>query len=351
MVKTQCFFAGSNSGRGFYSLFDNIIEPGARRIYLLKGGPGTGKSSFMRHIADSVGKQGYDRELFYCSSDPRALDAVSFPALGIALIDATAPHVLDAELPGCRDQILPLGEFWSMDALEEKRDEIVQGGHRKQALFAEAFRYFSAALTLEENISATGSERKGDGAFLERVEEILQLLDQKRSHGGSRPGTVRHLFASALTPEGYVSHIQSLIEGYSHIFILPGGPGTDASEFLSNLASGSQARGHDLVAFHYPLDPHQLLHLMIPEAQIAVLSDTFLESFPELVGTRISLKSPPASDNEGDYKIWTELLQKGFDALRQAQLSHIHIEEYYSQAMDFAALDAYRDKVLADILS
>ena len=92
MAKTRHFFAGSNSGKGFYSLFDNIMGPEAKRIYLLKGGPGTGKSSFMRFIADAVGELGHEQERFFCSSDPQALDAVAFPALGIALVDATAPH-------------------------------------------------------------------------------------------------------------------------------------------------------------------------------------------------------------------------------------------------------------------
>nr|NLJ02146.1 ATP-binding protein [Bacillota bacterium] len=58
MGKTRFFFAGSNSGKGFFSLFDNIIGPEARRVYLLKGGPGTGKSSFMSYIANAAAHKG-----------------------------------------------------------------------------------------------------------------------------------------------------------------------------------------------------------------------------------------------------------------------------------------------------
>ena len=52
---------------------------------------------------------------------PGALDAVSFPELGIAMLDATHPHVMEPQWPGCRDQILSLGSFWSSDVLEAKR--------------------------------------------------------------------------------------------------------------------------------------------------------------------------------------------------------------------------------------
>ena len=42
------FFAGSNTPLGFYSFFDQIIDlMQAHRFFILKGGPGTGKSTLM----------------------------------------------------------------------------------------------------------------------------------------------------------------------------------------------------------------------------------------------------------------------------------------------------------------
>ena len=351
MVQTRHFFAGSNSGKGFYSLFDNIIGSDAKRVYLLKGGPGTGKSSFMRYIASAVGEQGYGRELFFCSSDSGALDAVSFPKLGIALLDATAPHAIDAMLPGCRDQLIALGDFWSAKALEAKRDEIIKGGQIKQAHFAAAFRYFAAALAVEENIGARNREKRVKDNSVEQTREIVERIGPASSEHEGKTGKVRHLFASALTPEGYVSHIQSLVQDFSSVFVLQGGPGTGKGECLSTVLRHAQAAGYDVEAFHYPLDPLKLLHMIIPNAKIAVVSETSLEAMEELVGPRIQFGPDESKANAGDHKLWEELLQKGFGALLEAQSSHIHIEEYYAQAMDFTALDAYRDEILAEILS
>ncbi len=348
MANVRHLFAGSNSGKGFYSLFDNIIDSDAKRVYLLKGGPGTGKSSFMGYLADVIGGKGYTQELFFCSSDSRALDAVSFPELGIAILDATQPHAVEPTWPGCRDQVISLGEFWSTSALEDKRAEIMAGGRIKQGYFASSFRYFAAALAIEENMVARNREEKKNCHTA--LEEILSLIPSRQVLPDSL-GRPRHLFSSALTPEGYVSHIRGLVQDMSTVFILQGGPGSGQNEYLSSIADYTRAAGHDLEVLHYPLNPERILHILIPELKLAVLTELPLENLGELKGHRIDCGPVSLPANDGDYKLWRELLDQGFSTLRQAQSSHGRVEEYYAGAMNFEALTAYRDEVLAQILS
>ena len=48
-MKIKEFFAASNSSTGFVSYFDVIFNPKSyEKIFILKGGPGTGKSHFMK---------------------------------------------------------------------------------------------------------------------------------------------------------------------------------------------------------------------------------------------------------------------------------------------------------------
>ena len=47
-------FPGGNTALGFYSFYDHIIEPDAARIFVIKGGPGVGKSTFMRYIGEAM---------------------------------------------------------------------------------------------------------------------------------------------------------------------------------------------------------------------------------------------------------------------------------------------------------
>ena len=53
------FFLGANSPTGFYSLYDQLIDPaGAKSIYILKGGAGCGKSSLMRKVGQRAEERG-----------------------------------------------------------------------------------------------------------------------------------------------------------------------------------------------------------------------------------------------------------------------------------------------------
>ena len=77
-----CFYLGANSPTGFYSLYDQLLEPEqAETIYILKGGPGCGKSSLMRRVAQAMEEKGASVEYIACSGDPDSLDAVVIPAL------------------------------------------------------------------------------------------------------------------------------------------------------------------------------------------------------------------------------------------------------------------------------
>ena len=64
------YFLGANSPGGFYSLYDQLIDPAeADAVFILKGGPGCGKSTLMKR-----------------------LDAILLPEKKTAIVDGTAPH-------------------------------------------------------------------------------------------------------------------------------------------------------------------------------------------------------------------------------------------------------------------
>lgn len=94
MNEHKCrYFLGANSPRGFYSLYDQLIDPEkARAIYILKGGAGCGKSTLMRHVARMLEERGDEVEYIHCSGDPDSLDGIVIPERAAAIVDGTAPH-------------------------------------------------------------------------------------------------------------------------------------------------------------------------------------------------------------------------------------------------------------------
>ncbi|NLL04572.1 MAG: ATPase [Clostridiaceae bacterium] len=91
--KIRHMFLGGNTSQGFFSYYDYILsQEEATRIICIKGGPGVGKSTFMKKIGKEMEDRGYDVEYMHCSSDNNSIDGVVIPAIKVALLDGTAPH-------------------------------------------------------------------------------------------------------------------------------------------------------------------------------------------------------------------------------------------------------------------
>ena len=96
-----------------------------RDLIVLKGGPGVGKSTFMRCIGKQAEEKGLQIEYIRCSGDPDSLDAVCLPQLGVAVADGTAPHVVEPAYPAAVGRYVNLGQFYNVERLKERRREIV----------------------------------------------------------------------------------------------------------------------------------------------------------------------------------------------------------------------------------
>ncbi len=119
------YFAAANTKDGFVSFFDEVFtDTECDRVYILKGGPGVGKSTFMKKLGMLALEKGYETEYFHCSSDPQSLDGIIIRDKKVAVIDGTSPHAVEPKLAGAREIIVDLGRAWDTDMLFEKKDEI-----------------------------------------------------------------------------------------------------------------------------------------------------------------------------------------------------------------------------------
>ena len=106
MVNTEkygnVYFAAANTPEGFVSYFPKIFSSdNFSRGLILKGGPGCGKSSFIKGIVERYRPLCDLTESFACSSDTNSLDGAILRSgdRAIAIVDGTAPHVREQELP------------------------------------------------------------------------------------------------------------------------------------------------------------------------------------------------------------------------------------------------------------
>ena len=355
MGKMREMFAGGNTSLGFYSFFEYIIGDDARNVFLLKGGPGTGKSVFMKEISKAVMEAGYESELFYCSSDRESLDGAAFPQLGVALIDATAPHVQEPRLPGCRDELINLGDFWDRQGIVQHRKAIEDGSSENRLWFQSAFCYLRAAYAVEENIVIWNRSRIPEEAIFKVGSHLLNCIfkNYRQSTPVSRRGRVRHLFASAITPQGQVSFVENLAGSLSNRYILVGPPGAGKSEVLQRIIRSASETGIDVEAFHYPLNPEEIEHVLLPELQTAIVSATEAHPLTDLEGYGIDLTQDRLRENRfsEDYALRETLIHEAVRMLGKAKNVHDELERYYASQMDFTALSELKNAILKRVLS
>lgn len=142
------YFAASNSKKGFVSYYGDAFGS-AERVYIIKGGPGTGKSYFMKQVASAAERSGYSVVYTYCSSDPESLDGILIDRR-VALLDGTAPHAVEASLPGVRDELLDLGRFWRSDLLSKHFERVEALSKEKSLCYRRAYDCLAAAGDLSD---------------------------------------------------------------------------------------------------------------------------------------------------------------------------------------------------------
>ncbi len=154
------YFAAAKTGGGFHSFFEEIFfPPKIERRYIIKGGPGTGKSSFMRRLGLAAERKGAQTEYYYCSSDTRSLDGVVIDGR-LAVLDGTAPHSFDTVAPGVCDEIINLGEFWNSESLAKNAEELGRLREAKKTAYERAYEFLRSAY------SADGALRMLRGDFV-----------------------------------------------------------------------------------------------------------------------------------------------------------------------------------------
>lgn len=352
-------FPGAVTANGFFSYYNYIIESDAQHIFVIKGGPGVGKSTFMKKIGESMLTHGYDIEYHCCSSDNDSIDGIVVPALGIALLDGTAPHVVDPKNPGAVDEIINLGEFWDEKKMKQAKREILDCNYQIGRYFQCAyFALNEAKIALSEwefYISAYQNWERINGMTLEVESKLFSVAPKSQA-------AQRHLFAWAHTPQGKTQHIDTLLLGVETLYTLTGQPGTGKSTFLLRIAERAKIHGYACECFHNTLDPVQLDLVIIPDLKTAlvVIAEPY-EYSPNFLGNIINLDfnqflnttALQAFDqdiNDCRRRV-DEHISRAISNSQRAKKTHDLMETYYIPAMDFAAIEKKRLSTLARIFS
>ena len=329
------FFASANSGRGFINYYGDIFK-NLKKHYIIKGGPGTGKSSLMKAVAKAAKSQGMSVECFYCSSDPGSLDGIIINELSVGITDGTAPHTADPCYPGVTDEIIDMSQFWDKNILEQTKEKIIETVNTKSKLYRDVYSYLNAALSLDKLIARQLSE----GA------DIMSLKSLARSYADVIPyrkGKESVRLTDAITMKGHHTFspyrnkadiIYNLKDSYGigHIFL------NHIKKILTD---------NEMVVSYEALDTEKINMIYLPTGRILfcinsdegeeIDTDDFVldnRSYPISAATRKA-----------------ELLSDAYSLLSEIEKEHFSLEKIYISAMDFSRKEEYQEKLIKTIFS
>lgn len=341
------FFLGANSKDGFYSRYDQLIDPArARAVFLIKGSPGCGKSSFMRRVAE--GLSDLPREAILCASDAGSLDGLVFPTLGVAFADATAPHVLEPSFPLAVEQYVNLGEHVDVAALP--RDEIIAATRAYKARWSRIYRLTSCAGTVANDLFALAAEGVAAGRMAKKAAGIAS----REFFDTGRPGRAIGRFLSALSPDGYLTLFHTISSLSERVYALEDSFGVGAA-LLEELKTRAVARGHTVYAAYSPLLPDRMEHLLLPELKLAYVTTNKRAPLPFDPTRRIRIDAMLAPEVLREHRqklrfgknLLGGLIDEACRELAAAKALHDGLEALYNPAVDFDAITARADALAA----
>ena len=320
LSNVRALFPGAMGPEGFISCFDHLMpEAKLRRLLILKGGPGVGKSTFMRRIHALLSSQGEETTLYFCSGDPDSLDAVAAPEAGILILDGTAPHIVDPVIPGARDSLINLGVCLDEAVMRPRLEHIRACMADHAACSQRARAYMRSAWALRRD-SAAALRACMDEAHVARMQGAL--------------------IAAVLQAEGERSDTPAVR------------PAMDLTPVLRALSQAAQAAGYDVEEHLSPMSPGSLLHLTIPALHTLVTTNETLAceqtfDFAACVpAARLLRRECALEQSRTDI---ARHMQCAVQAMAQAKQLHDELETFYVPNMDFGRWQTLLDETVASL--
>lgn len=341
------FFMGTSTENGFCGFPRDLYETDETGFaFLIKSGPGTGKSTLLRALAADFRKQGETVEEFSCSSDPDSLDGIRLSARRVCVFDATAPHVIEPSVWGVKEETVSLGVALDLAALAAKREDIASAGAETAAAHARARRFLAGVADLRSD-RETLLTRALDPEKAAAVAARLTKTELSAPAYSCAFAGVQRRFLSAVTPRGVLSYPETVPLLCPRVIALDDPFSVAAKTVLNTLFAAVKKRGLPVLFCPDPLCPADPAHLLLPSLGVAFITADNRFTIQRPART-LHLKrcydeaALKANKNRTafDKKAERALLSAAVEALRDAKIAHDLLEIPYKSAMDFKKVES-----------
>ncbi len=337
----QGYFLGSSGKNGFFSCFSQLtpkIE--GQYTFIIKGGPGTGKSSMMKKIASKIEDMDIECERIFCSSDPSSLDGIIIPSLRVSIADGTSPHTIDPDYPGATGEIVNLGDCWDKKHLFDNKEKIIELTDKNKACHMRSRRFIESAFSIF-----------GDGEKICRKaldkERIIRYASRLAKRHFKKPegkiGLEKIRLLDAVTPKGYYFLSETVNCLCDEIIVFSDDFGVAAAVLIEQLRTYALASGYSVISSPSVSREGSIRHIIIKELSLGFFTSDKLCDLNLNPTRTVSLRRFYSSDELLSHrarlsfsgKAAKELLNEAVCALKLAKNIHDELEAVYIEAMDF----------------
>ena len=349
------FFLGANTPGGFVSRFDQlaVAEDGWRKL-VIKGGPGSGKSTMMKKIVEKYKAKYSDMEIIRCSSDADSLDGVIIPALKLSIADGTLPHSIELRFPGAFESLIDLTSCLNEESLFANREDIIRLSKSCSSCHENACRFLSAAAS----VAADTHKISLDCLDIAKLSSYCDRLAEKEFRPASkRPGKEKVRFLSAVTNKGILKFTRSANKLCDRIYLISDDGGAVSRVILANVRAKAIANGYDVISCYCSLMPYDKLEqLFIPSLKLGFMTSNRFHNFTyEINPYRIINSQRFTSKNRikaykkrlsYNRKVMAQMIRQAAELIADAKSIHDELEGYYMHVTDFEKVDALTDQVM-----
>lgn len=351
------FFLGANTPQGFVSKFDQLdYHDDDWHVFIIKGGPGCGKSSLMKKVAQLFSMESPEMELIPCSSDVHSLDAVILPEWKASIVDGTSPHVLEPTYPAASQSILSLGDYLDPMILKGSRSEI------KRLSLLSSRGYQNAILCLSAAEAFLNDSRRivQSCADADKIAAYAQRLANKllSRHPHNKKPTEKIRFLSSISADGLTLLSETATTLCDNIYFIQDDYGAVSGTLLATLRDAALAMGHDVITCPCCMKVNQIDHLFIPDAGVGFMTENHFHDVSNIVPTRriharrfmdwdcLRCRRKRLAFHQ---KAAAQLIDQAIVSLKEIKGYHDQLEEIYQRAMNYTPLDSVLNSVESDI--
>ncbi|WP_010166951.1 ATPase [Candidatus Epulonipiscium viviparus] len=344
---TKHVFASSNTYKGISSLLsDRLDHLNTSTLYIIKGAVGTGKSSFLKRLGNFLADTGQEIIFYHNTIDTSFLDSIYITNSNI-LITTTNSIDISSSLHSWTvidfDSLIDKSKLSDDDefVLNTFNSAFTRNLEKSKFYLESAQAIYKSYLHSTEIGLLKSAKLKYENA---RIKNVFQLAPEKEGNGS---GHATYLYSYALTSNGIVDYIHTLIGKSKTIYLIKENLVCQSKDLMRRLHNLFLHNGYDISCSLSPFDKDKIEDIVVPELSFGITVSNLFRK-PKIFPTDIfdfdhcvdyEALVPIAAESDKDFTLFMSLLDKAYFAMDQANQDLINTKKFHSKYLNFDKID------------